>query len=145
MSEIPAHCVRKTSVPLIVFREMKSKITFENPNHNSYFAIQVDGCVFNAADGPKCDKLLESEEYADQYFVELKGGDGKTNEAVGQLRDTIEKLPPRLTGAKRLAFAVFSNTCPKNDTQRQAIVKSFNKMGIDIRFCRTGETYRLER
>lgn len=145
MSEIPAHCVRKTSVPLIVFREMKSKITFENPNHNSYFAIQVDGCVFNAADGPKCDKLLESEEYADQYFVELKGGDGKTNEAVGQLRDTIEKLPPRLTGAKRMAFAVFSNTCPKNDTQRQAIVKSFNKMGIDIRFCRTGETFRLER
>ena len=115
MSEIPAHCVRKTSVPLIVFREMKSKITFENPNHNSYFAIQVDGCVFNAADGPKCDKLLESEEYADQYFVELKGGDGKTNEAVGQLRDTIEKLSPRLTGAKRMAFAVFSNTCPKND------------------------------
>lgn len=145
MSEIPAHCVRKISVPLIVFREMKSKITFENPNHNSYFAIQVDGCVFNAADGPKCDKLLESEEYADQYFVELKGGDGKTNEAVGQLRDTIEKLPPRLTGAKRMAFAVFSNTCPKNDTKRQAIVKSFNKMGIDIRFCRTGETYRLER
>lgn len=145
MSEIPAHCVRKTSVPLIVFREMKSKITFENPNHNSYFAIQVDGCVFNAADGPKCDKLLESEEYADQYFVELKGGDGKTNEAVGQLRDTIEKLPPRLTGAKRMAFAVFSNTCPKNDTQRQAIVKSFNKMGIDIRFCRTGEAFRLER
>ena len=145
MSEIPARCVKKTSVPLIVFREMKSKITFENPNHNSYFAIQVDGCVFNAADGPKCDKLLESEEYADQYFVELKGGDGKTNEAVGQLRDTIEKLPPRLTGAKRMAFAVFSNTCPKNDTQRQAIVKSFNKMGIDIRFCRTGETFRLER
>lgn len=145
MSEIPARCVQKTSVPLIVFREMKSKITFENPNHNSYFAIQVDGCVFNAADGPKCDKLLESEEYADQYFVELKGGDGKTKEAVGQLRDTIEKLPPRLTGAKRMAFAVFSNTCPKNDTQRQAIVKSFNKMGIDIRFCRTGETYRLER
>lgn len=145
MSEIPARCVQKTSDPLIVFREMKSKITFENPNHNSYFAIQVDGCVFNAADGPKCDKLLESEEYADQYFVELKGGDGKTNEAVGQLRDTIEKLPPRLTGAKRMAFAVFSNTCPKNDTQRQAIVKSFNKMGIDIRFCRTGETFRLER
>lgn len=145
MSEIPARCVQKTSAPLIVFREMKSKITFENPNHNSYFAIQVDGCVFNAADGPKCDKLLESEEFADQYFVELKGGDGKTNEAVGQLRDTIEKLPPRLTGAKRMAFAVFSNTCPKNDTKRQAIVKSFNKMGIDISFCRTGETYRLER
>lgn len=145
MSEIPARCVQKTSGQLIVFSEKKSKITFENPNHNSYFAIQVDGCVFNAADGPKCDKLLESEAFADQYFVELKGGDGKTNEAVGQLRDTIEKLPPRLTGAKRMAFAVFSNTCPKNDTKRQAIVKSFNKMGIDIRFCRTGETYRLER
>lgn len=145
MSEIPARCVQKTSGQLIVFSEKKSKITFENPNHNSYFAIQVDGCVFNAADGPKCDKLLESEEYADQYFVELKGGDGKTNEAVGQLRDTIEKLPPRLTGAKRMAFAVFSNTCPKNDTKRQAIVKSFNKKGIDIRFCRTGETFLLER
>lgn len=143
MSEIPVRCVRKTSVPLIVFREMKSKITFENPNHNSYFAIQVDGCVFNAADGPKCDKLLESEEFADQYFVELKGND--TAKAVEQLEESIGKLPPRINEAKRMAFAVFSNTCPKNDTKRQAIVKSFNKKGIEIRFCRTGETFRLER
>jgi len=74
-----------------------------------------------------------------------QGGDGKTNEAVGQLRDTIEKLPPRLTGAKRMAFAVFSNTCPKNDTKRQAIEKGLKNKGIIIKFCRTGETYRLER
>ena len=145
MSEIPAHCIRKTSVPLIVFREMKSKITFENPNHNSYFAIQVDGCVFNAADGPKCDKLLESEEYADQYFVELKGGEGKTDKAIEQLKETMAQLPARLNGARRMAFAVFSNTCPKNDTKRQAIEKSFKKNNIDIRFCRSGESFRLER
>ena len=84
-----------------------------------------------------------SEEYADQYFVELKGGD--TDKAVEQLKDTIAKMPPRLDGAKRMAFAVFSNTCPKNDTKRQTLEKSFNNKGIDIRFCRTGETYQLER
>ena len=143
MNEIPAHCVEMRSDSLIVFSENKSKITFENPDHNTYRAIQVDGCVFNAADGQKCDKLLESEQYADQYFVELKGGD--SGKAVEQLKDTIDKMPPRLVGAKRMAFAVFSNTCPKNDTKRQAIEKSFKSRGIAIKFCRTGETYRLER
>ena len=136
MNEIPARCVKTTSDSLIVFSEKKSKITFENPDHNTYRAIQVDGCVFNAADGQKCDNLLESVEYADQYFVELKGGD--SNKAVEQLKDTIDKMQPRLSGAKRMAFAVFSNTCPKNDTKRQAIEKSFKSRGITIKFCRTG-------
>ena len=103
----------------------------------------MDGCVFNVADGQKSDKLLESEKYADQYFVELKGGD--SGKAVEQLKDTIARLPPRLRGAKRMAIAVFSNTCPKSDTKRQAIEKSFNIKGISIIFCRTGETYQLER
>lgn len=145
MKDIPARCVKTISDSLIVFSEKKSKITFVNPEHNTYRAIQVDGCVFNAEDGLKCDKLLESEKYADQYFVELKGGDGDTNKAVEQLKDTIDKMQPRLSGAKRMAFAVFSNTCPKNDTKRQAIEKSFKNMGIAIKFCRTGETFQLER
>lgn len=143
MNEIPAHCVEMRSDSLIVFSENKSKITFENPDHNTYRAIQVDGCVFNAADGQKCDKLLESEQYADQYFVELKGGD--SSKAVEQLKDTIDKMSPRLVGAKRMAFAVFSNTCPKNDTKRQAIEKKFRDKKIIIKFCRTGETCQLER
>lgn len=143
MNEIPAHCVEMRSDSLIVFSENKSKITFENPDHNTYRAIQVDGCVFNAEDGHKCDKLLEREKYADQYFVELKGGD--SNKAVEQLKDTIDKMQPRLAGVKRMAFAVFSNTCPKNDTKRQTIEKNFKNRGILIKFCRTGETYRLER
>ena len=143
MNKIPARCIKVKSDSLIVFSENKSKITFVNPDHNTYRAIQVDGCVFSAADGHKCDNLLESEEYADQYFVELKGSDSST--AVNQLKATIDKMPPRLAGAKRMAFAVFSNTCPKNDTKRQSIEKSFKSKGISIKFCRTGETYRLER
>lgn len=143
MNKIPAHCVETRSDSLIVFSEKKSKITFENPARNTYRAIQVDDCVFTAADGSKCDNLLESVEYADQYFVELKGGD--SNKAVEQLKDTIDRMPPRLAGAKRMAFAVFSNTCPKNDTRRQAIEKSLNNKGITIKFCRTGETFQLER
>ena len=143
MNEIPARCVKLKSDSRIVFSEKKSKITFVNPDHNTYRAIQVDGCVFNAEDGLKCDKLLESEKYADQYFVELKGGD--SNKAVEQLKDTIDKMPARLVGAKRMAFAVFSNTCPKNDTKRQAIKKKFRDKEIIIKFCRTGETYQLER
>ena len=143
MNEIPARCVKTISDSLIVFSEKKSKITFVNPDHNTYRAIQVDGCVFNADDGKKSDKLLESEKYADQYFVELKGSDSST--AVNQLKATIDKMPPCLDGAKRMAFAVFSNTCPKNDTKRQAIEKSLENKGIIIKFCRTGETFQLQR
>ncbi len=111
MREIPAHCTTKTSNPLIVFSEKKSRIAFENPNHNSYLAIQVDGCVFSAADGPKCDKLLESEMYADQYFVELKGGD--TMKAVEQLKETIEKLTPRQRGKTNGFCRVFKHLSQK--------------------------------
>lgn len=143
MKDIPARCVKLKSDSLIVFSEKKSKITFVNPEHNTYRAIQVDGCVFNAEDGLKCDNLLESVEYADQYFVELKGGD--SNKAVEQLKDTIDRMQPRLDGAKRMAFAVFSNTCPKNDTNRQAIEKKFRDKEITIKFCRTGEIFQLER
>lgn len=60
-------------------------------------------------------------------------------------KDTIAKMSPRLAGAKRMAFAVFSNTCPKNDTKRQAIEKNLENKGIAIRFCRTGKAYQLER
>ena len=143
MTSIPDHCIKKKSDPLIVFSEKKSKITFENPMQNKYFAIQVDGCVFNSKDGVKCDKLLESEKYADQYFVELKGGE--TSEAVKQLEVTIDKLPARLGEAKRMAFAVFSNTCPKCDTTRQAIEKRFKNKKITIVFCRSGHKHHLER
>lgn len=143
MKDIPARCVKTISDSLIVFSEKKSKITFVNPDHNTYRAIQVDGCVFNAEDGQKCDNLLESVEYADQYFVELKGGD--SNKAVEQLKNTMDRMQPRLAGAKRMAFAVFSNTCPKNDTKRQAIEKSFRNKKIVIKFCRTGETCPLAR
>lgn len=143
MKDIPARCVKTISDSLIVFSEKKSKITFVNPNHHTYRTIQVDGCVFNAEDGHKCDNLLESVEYADQYFVELKGGD--SNKAVEQLKNTMDRMQPRLAGAKRMAFAVFSNTCPKNDTKRQAIEKSFRNKKIVIKFCRTGETCPLAR
>lgn len=143
MTKIPSRCITPTDEAQIVFSENKSKVTFENPAHHKYLAIQVDGCVFNAVDGSKCDNLLESEEYADQYFVELKGGE--TAKAVEQLETTIGKLPPRLGDARRMAFAVFSNTCPKNDTKRQAITKRFQKVGVTIVFCRTGHKHKLER
>ena len=139
----PKKCVTANNHPRIVFEENRSKITFENPTSAKYLAIKVDDCVFNAQDGHKCDYLLQSVEYGDQYFVELKGGD--TSTAVEQLNDTIDRIPPSNSTASRMAFAVFSNRCPKNDSTRQAIEKRFYKKGVKLSFCSTGTTFKLSR
>lgn len=140
---IPEKCVTAKNHSQIVFGEKRSKITFENPTAAQYLAIKVDGCVFNEQDGRKCDLLLQSIEHGDQYFVELKGSD--TSSAVEQLNDTIDRIPPSKSNASRMAFAVFSNRCPKNDSTRQAIEKRFYKKGVKLSFCSTGTTYKLSR
>lgn len=139
----PKKCVTANNHSRIVFEERRSKITFENPTAAQYLAVKVDDCVFNSQDGHKCDYLLQSVEYGDQYFVELKGGD--TSIAIEQLNDTIDRIPPSKSNALRMAFAVFSNRCPKNDSTRQAIEKRFYKKGVKLSFCSTGTTYKLDR
>lgn len=140
---IPKRCVTANNHSQIVFEEQRSKITFENFTLAQYLAIKVDDCVFNTIDGRKCDYLLQSVKYGDQYFIELKGGD--TSSAVKQLNETIDRLLPENDSALRVAFAVFSNRSPKNDSTRQAIEKRFYKKGVRLFFCSTGKKFKLNR
>lgn len=145
MKQELSHCTENTCDPRIVCEQGKSKMTFDNQHRKAYKKIKVDGCLFQAKDGKKCDYLLESVDYADQYFVELKGSRGDTDTAVKQIESTIEKIPPRKEDAFRMAFAVFANGCPKITTHRQGIEKRFKKNGVSIRFCSTGYLHTLER
>ena len=86
--KIPCACIEQTSNPLIVFKEKKAKITFQNTSRKEYQSVTVDGCVIK--EGNKCDFLLVSNEYGDQYFVELKGEN--VNHAVEQLETSMEQL-----------------------------------------------------
>lgn len=53
----------------------------------------------------------------------------------GLMAEPIEKKPPHQIGAKRMAIAMFSNTCPENDAKRQSTEKSFrNKGGLLVFF-----------
>ena len=88
MIEIPSVCVARTTDSNIVFRENKARICFLNSNRKPYDRITVDGCVIR--EGNKCDFLLASCEYSDQYFVELKGEN--LEHAVVQLESTFTKM-----------------------------------------------------
>ena len=141
MIEIPDICVEKTSDSLIVFRENKARISFANPHRKAYNKITVDGCVIR--EGNKCDFLLASCEYGDQYFVELKGEN--LDYAILQLESTFEKLLDNGEGVMRKAFVVSSNSGMRINTHRQQLEKRFKRRGIDLRFFHSQNTYKLER
>ena len=138
---IPCACIERTSAPLIVFKEKKAKITFQNTARKEYQRITVDGCVIK--EGNKCDFLLVSNEHGDQYFVELKGED--VNKAIVQLETTIEKLMDRRDHLIYKAFVVSSNSGMKIDTRRQVIEKRFKSKGVDLHFFHSQSEYKLKR
>lgn len=139
--KIPCACIRQTSNPLIVFKEKKAKITFQNTEHKEYQHITVDGCVIK--EGNKCDFLLVSNEYGDQYFVELKGED--VNHAVEQLEASMELLLDKRKNIIHKAFVVSSNSGMKINTHRQVIEKRFKNKGVDLVFFHSQSKYKLER
>lgn len=141
MMEIPVICTERTSDSLIVFKENKARISFETPHRKAYDKITVDGCVIK--EGNKCDFLLSSCEYGDQYFVELKGEN--LEHAILQLESTFEKLLDNREGVMRMAFVVSSNSGMRINTHRQQLEKRFKKRGIDLRFFHSQNTYKLER
>lgn len=141
MMAIPDICVRRVADSNIVFCEKKARIVFLNPSRKAYDRITVDGCVIT--EGNKCDYLLKSCEYDDQYFVELKGED--LNHAVAQLESSFEKLLDNRNEVRKKAFVVSSNSGMRINTHRQLIEKRFKKMGVDLRFFHSQSSYTLER
>lgn len=141
MIEIPNACVAQTTNSNIVFRENKARICFLNPNRKAYDRITVDGCVIRK--GNKCDFLLTSCEYGDQYFVELKGEN--LEHAIVQLESTFAKLLDGREGVLRKAFVVSSNSGMRISPHRQQLEKRFKKQGIDLCFFHSQSMYQLER
>lgn len=141
MISIPAICTERTSDSQIVFRENKAKLSFVNSQRKAYDKIKVDGCVLR--EGNKCDFLLVSSEFGDQYFVELKGEN--LNHAIVQLEATFEKLLDTREDVMKKAFVVSSNSGMRINTHRQQLEKRFRKRGIDLRFFHSQSIYKLER
>lgn len=141
MIEIPSVCVARTTDSNIVFRENKARICFLNSNRKPYDRITVDGCVIR--EGNKCDFLLASCEYGDQYFVELKGEN--LEHAIIQLESTFTRLLDSREGVMRKAFVVSSNSGMRISPYRQQLEKRFKKQGIDLYFFHSQSVYKLVR
>lgn len=141
MIEIPSVCVARTTDSNIVFRENKARICFLNSNRKPYDRITVDGCVIR--EGNKCDFLLASCEFGDQYFVELKGEN--LEHAIIQLESTFTRLLDSREGVMRKAFVVSSNSGMRISPYRQQLEKRFKKQGIDLYFFHSQSVYKLVR
>ncbi len=141
MIEIPSVCVARTTDSNIVFRENKARICFLNSNRKPYDRITVDGCVIR--EGNKCDFLLASCEFGDQYFVELKGEN--LEHAIIQLESTFTRLLDSREGVMRKAFVVSSNSGMRISPYRQQLEKRFKKQGIDLYFFHSQSVFKLVR
>ena len=141
MIEIPSVCVARTTDSNIVFRENKARICILNSNRKPYDRITVDGCVIR--EGNKCDFLLASCEFGDQYFVELKGEN--LEHAIIQLESTFTRLLDSREGVMRKAFVVSSNSGMRISPYRQQLEKRFKKQGIDLYFFHSQSVFKLVR
>lgn len=78
----------------------------ENNSQKFFCLVKVDGCLDNSQTTHKCDFLLLQCEDKKAYFVELKGA--KLDDAMKQIKDSIEKLKNNLNGFSYNARIVLS-------------------------------------
>lgn len=147
MMPIPQRCKKLTSDPLIKFEQNQSNITFDNKERKSYYKVKIDGDLFPPEDTStkRCDELLESCQYKDQYFVELKGSE--PHDAEKQLEITIGRFGVNDSSAKKTAYVVLSRNRPTiDDTHTQMMKKMFKKRyTVTLVYTKPGKTYLLNR
>ncbi|HEY9811850.1 MAG TPA: hypothetical protein V6D13_21175 [Halomicronema sp.] len=138
MKEFP-NCEELTTNKIIVLKENKSKMIFENPNQAPVRKIKVDGCVIKE-ESQKCDYVLIPD-YQVEIYVELKGTD--IPKAIEQLESTIELLSDNPKKIRKLCFIV-STRCPKTASDIQKIAKNFKtKYNSSFYLKNIKETYDL--
>ncbi len=113
-----------TNDPKIVFEEKRSKITFDNPQRNTYTKVDVDGKEITQ--GKRCDYLLVryDSEPNEEYFIELKGCN--IEHAIEQLQETIKILSSDFKLPK-YAFIIASKVSYKINTKIQNSKKNLLK------------------
>lgn len=79
-------CVTRSSKPVFVFVDAKSRVEIKNPDRVEAIEIQVDGCEIT--DGLRCDYLLLIKNL--ELFIELKGSD--VRHAFKQLEASMQQL-----------------------------------------------------
>ncbi|NEQ56096.1 MAG: hypothetical protein F6K53_01225 [Moorea sp. SIO4A1] len=109
----------------IVFKENKSKLTFENSNRDKILKIKVDGCAIRDNKTLRCDYALVCSNGVEIY-VELKGS--KIAHAFEQIESTINLLSDNPQKIDKRCFVVFTRFgLPKGRTNIQIIKSKFNK------------------
>ncbi|NEP22200.1 hypothetical protein [Moorena sp. SIO3I6] len=106
----------------IVFKENKSKLTFENSNRDKILKIKVDGCAIADDETMRCDYAVVPNEEVEIY-VELKGS--KIDHAVKQIESTIKLLSDNPKKIDKRCFVV-STRVPKQGTDIQKLQRKFN-------------------
>ncbi|MCD4697895.1 MAG: hypothetical protein K8S16_16845 [Bacteroidales bacterium] len=115
-------CAETTNHREEVFKERKSKITFNNPNRKRIRKVYVQ-CL--KLEGKSCDGLLiELENKNIEHFVELKGSHVTT--AIKQIENTIRKISSNQKKQKKFSY-IISTKSPRIDSAIQKIKHNFKK------------------
>lgn len=105
------NCEETSNDPLKVFKERRSKITFNNTNKKRIKKVDVE-CL--KLKGKSCDGLLiELENDNIEHFVELKGN--KVFEGIKQVQNTIRQISSNPFNQLKHSY-IISTKCPRIDS-----------------------------
>jgi len=113
-------CTAVTNDKLIVLKENRSKVIFDNKKQIKVEKIHVDGCQITS--GIRCDYLMLTDSL--EYFIELKGQD--LDHAIEQLKTTISKLSDDPKKGKKKSFIICTRS-PLNSATIQNLQLKFRK------------------
>jgi hypothetical protein len=125
-----AACTLKTSDPIIVLSENRSRIEIRNQKRLEVQKIQVDGCLIAHA-LEKCDWLLTYDlPVKTAIYVELKGCD--LDKAISQLKSTIAHTNGHLQHYRKECYAVTTRVPKHGATTRKRSIDFHRDTGATL-------------
>lgn len=125
-----AACTFKTSDPIIVISENRSRIEILNKQRLEIDKIQVDGCLVEQQ-LEKCDWLITYDTpIKTAIYIELKGCD--LDKAISQLKSTIAHTRDRLRLHRKECYAVTTRVPKHGPSTRKRSIDFHRETGATL-------------
>ena len=111
-------CEQIKNDPIIVCKERRSKMIFENPQRREVRLLKVDECAIQ--EGLRCDYAMTAEENIEEFYIELKGCD--VRHAFEQLEASIQILSDNPQKQPKICF-IISTRSPSESPETQKMKK----------------------
>ncbi|WP_156357118.1 MULTISPECIES: hypothetical protein [Pseudomonas] len=134
-------CTLKTTNPIIVLQENKSRLEIRNAHRIELSQIMVDGCLIDKK-LEKCDWLITYDTpRKTAIYIELKGCD--LDKAISQLKSTLTHTTPHLNQYKKECYAVTTRVPKHGATIRKRCLEFHKSTGATLSVKNTPQSIEI--